>query len=66
KAEINRFKPAVKMNFHYILQLSNINIKNVKQEKFPSWCYAKDMANEQVIMCDKFGYQMACVNTWTL
>lgn len=58
------------MNFHYILRLSNINIKHVKQEKFPSQCYAKDTANEQVTMCDKFGYQMApvsaWVNTWTL
>lgn len=43
------------MNFHYILQLSNINIKHVKLEKFPSWRYAKDMANEQVTMCDSSG-----------
>lgn len=42
----------------------------MKQEKISSWCYAKDRANEQVTMCDKFGYQMspltACVNTWNL
>lgn len=54
------------MNFHYILQLSNINIKHVKQDEFPSWCYAKDMANEQVTKCDKLGYQMASVNAGTL
>lgn len=58
------------MNFHYILQLSNINIKHVKHEKFSSRYYAKDRANEQVTLCDKLGNQMApvtaCVNTWTL